>query len=80
MIVVGRRALPALDLDPAFISIDADAAKWWTPAFPRDVHPMFRHTAPLTMGELRAVWIRYCFDVAFAFDTRRCVESLFVRN
>ncbi|KAK1608589.1 hypothetical protein QYE76_032262 [Lolium multiflorum] len=61
----------ALDLDPAFESIGADAAEWWTPAFQRRVDAMLRSTATLAAGELREVRIRHCSDDALAFAANR---------
>ena len=56
----------ALDLGPAFESVGADAAEWWTPAFQRRVDAMLA-------GELREVRIRHCSDDALVFATERCV-------
>ncbi|KAM0847512.1 hypothetical protein ACQ4PT_054975 [Festuca glaucescens] len=39
-----------LDLNPAFESIDANAAEWWTPAFECRVDAMFRFMASLAAG------------------------------
>ncbi|KQJ95860.1 F-box protein SKIP1 isoform X1 [Brachypodium distachyon] len=56
----------ALDLEPAFESVGADAAEWWTPAFQRRVDAMLRSTASLAAGELREVRVRHCSDDALA--------------
>jgi F-box/leucine-rich repeat protein 2/20 len=61
----------ALDLGPAFESIGADAAEWWTPAFQRRVDAMLRSAATLAAGELREVRIRHCSDDALAFAASR---------
>ena len=61
----------ALDLEPAFESIGADAAEWWTPSFQRRVDAMLRSTASLAAGGLREVRIRHCSDDALAFAAKR---------
>lgn len=61
----------ALDLEPAFASVGADAAEWWTPAFQRRVDAMLRSFSSLAAGELREVRVRHCSDDALAFAAER---------
>ncbi|EAZ42126.1 F-box protein SKIP1 [Oryza sativa Japonica Group] len=61
----------ALDLEPAFASVGADAAEWWTPAFQRRVDAMLRSASSLAAGELREVRVRHCSDDALAFAAER---------
>uniref|UniRef100_A0A452XS34 F-box domain-containing protein n=1 Tax=Aegilops tauschii subsp. strangulata TaxID=200361 RepID=A0A452XS34_AEGTS len=60
----------ALDLEPAFDAVGADAAEWWTPAFQRRVDAMLRSAASLAAGELREVRVRHCSDDALAFAAK----------
>ena len=60
----------ALDLEPAFEAVGADAAEWWTPAFQRRVDAMLRSAASLAAGELREVRVRHCSDDALAFAAK----------
>lgn len=61
----------ALDLEPAFASVGADAAEWWKPAFQRRVDAMLRSASSLAAGELREVRVRHCSDDALAFAAER---------
>nr|BAK05637.1 predicted protein [Hordeum vulgare subsp. vulgare] len=60
----------ALDLEPAFEAVGADAAEWWTPAFQRRVDAMLRSAASLAAGGLREARVRHCSDDALAFAAK----------
>ncbi|KAG8046882.1 hypothetical protein GUJ93_ZPchr0008g11809 [Zizania palustris] len=63
----------ALNLEPTFAAVRADAADWWTPAFQRRVDAMLRSSASLAEGELQEVRVRHCSDDALTFAAERYV-------